>query len=329
MSNSKGSRERVLVIVLAETRSYEHTFDLFKKNLLDVMNADLCLCVAKNDREDTDNPFYRSAKYVWKYDEPHDWGDAFDDLQASRGLNGNWRRLIEIRDQWLGGVKGPKAHEGSAGILLFFRLFLKKSIVEHGVLNEYDRFIVTRSDFVHRSPHVPLRLLHPRFIWIPYGEDYGGFTDRHIVTNRSDILSVLSISDPVIESPDELYAKMSFFRHWNFEKYIRWSFKQLGIDSKVRRFPYTMYSVRAIDGHSRWSHGRFSEEHGYFIKYDSEYFASKLAWTLVAKASDWNRVNFCALMTIMRIARIQPIRRLKRKLKSFAVVERFLGISPK
>lgn len=54
--------ESVLVIVLAETRAYQYTFDLFKQNLLDRMNADLCLCVANNEREDSSNPFYKHAR---------------------------------------------------------------------------------------------------------------------------------------------------------------------------------------------------------------------------------------------------------------------------
>jgi len=43
--------ESVLVIILAETRAYEHSFELFKKNLLYKMKTDLCLCVANNYRE--------------------------------------------------------------------------------------------------------------------------------------------------------------------------------------------------------------------------------------------------------------------------------------
>ena len=121
--------ESVLIIVLAETRAYKYTFDLFKKNLLNILQADLCLCVANNQREDADNPFYQFAKYIWTYDEPEDWGDAFDNAQNITGHKKNWRKLLEIKDQWLGGIKGAEEHPGSAGILLFFRWFLKESRV--------------------------------------------------------------------------------------------------------------------------------------------------------------------------------------------------------
>ena len=286
---AKCKNESVLVIILAETRAHEYTFDLFKKNLLDSMNADLCLCVADNCREDTGNPFYRHARYVWRYDEPEDWGDAFDDIRETRGVKEDWRRLLEIKDQWMGGVRGKEEHPGSAGILLFFRLFLKQSILKHNVLAQYDRFVITRSDFMHRISHVPLKLLHPKYIWIPDGEDYGGYTDRHIIAHRSDILNVLSVGDRIITEPQKLYSEMAHFNRWNLERFIRFSFAGMGLVPKIRRFPYTMYSVRARDGHTRWAEGHYNEKLGYCIKYPSEYRNYKIASFLVGKHGDWNR----------------------------------------
>lgn len=290
--------ESVLVIVLAETRAYEHTFSLFRRNVLQELGADLALCVAKNAREVPDNPFYESAKYIWQYDEPDDWGEAFDDIQSQAGLNDNWRILLEVKDQWLGGVQGEGSHPGSAGILLFFRLFLKQSLIKSGVVKRYDRFIITRSDFVHRVPHVPLRLLPPDFIWIPDGEDYGGYTDRHIVAQRRDILNVLSIADRIISDPVNLYADMKFSQKWNLEKYIKWSFKQMGLASRVKRYPYTMYSVRSVDGHTRWRKGEFNKSLGYFVKYQGEYENYRIASFLVGKYSGWTAAKVRAFYLI-------------------------------
>jgi hypothetical protein len=291
MTGEYPRKESVLVIVLSETRAYEHTFELFKKNLLNTLQADLCLCVANNPREVTDNPFYTEAKYIWSYDEPEDWGNAFDEAQATTGVLKDWRKLLLIKDQWLGGIRGEHEHPGSAGILLFFRWFLKKSILESGVLDHYDRFVITRSDFMHRIPHVPLGYLCSRFIWIPNGEDYGGYTDRHIVVNAEDLISVLSISDSIVEDPDELFSQMSFQSQWNLEKFIKFSFARAGIVKKVRRYPYTMYSVRSIDGHTRWSEGKYASMYHYYIKYDDEYKSYRLAAAFVKEVSDWSRAK--------------------------------------
>jgi len=296
-----GRKESALVIILAETREHALTFDLFKENLLDVMNADLGLCVARNPREDTANPFYSHARYIWTYKEPDDWGDAFDDLQRRRGLRNDWRTLLQIRDQWLGGVRGPDEHPGSAGILLFFRLFLKDCLVRHNVLDRYDRFIVTRSDFMHRVPHVPLTLLHPDYIWIPDGEDYGGYTDRHIIAHRKDILPVLSVADRILTEPQALSTEMSHCANWNLERFIKFSFVSMGLVPRIRRFPYTMYTVRSAGGHTRWREGVYSERLGYCIKYYDEYRSYKLAALLVRQHGGWNRWQVFLFRVLRRL----------------------------
>ena len=308
-----------LVIILSETRGHEHTFNLFKSNLLDVLQADLCLCIADNHREEKKNPFYQNAKYIWVYKEPFDWGDAFDDAQSIEGYKGNWRKLLEVKNQWLGGIKGKEAHPGSAGILLFFRWFLKKSIIDNQILDLYDRFVVTRSDFVHRIPHVPIEFLDPNFVWIPDGEDYGGFTDRHIVAHRRDIIDVLSITDPIIANPDDLYSKMIHSKNWNLEKYIKFSFRQLGLTSKVRRFPYTMYSIRTVDGHTRWKKGTFIKKFGYYIKYLEEYESFFLVSKIIKKAEDWTVDNISLLNRLILINR-----KIKRMRKSSFFGKRFV-----
>lgn len=295
MANEYRQKESVLVVVLSETRAYEHTFELFKKNLLNTLQADLCLCVANNRREITDNPFYNEAKYTWSYDEPDDWGDAFDEAQAKKGCRKDWRKLLLIKDQWLGGIRGENEQPGSAGILLFFRWFLKTSILKTGVLDKYDRFVVTRSDFVHRIPHVPLEYLCPKFIWIPHGEDYGGYTDRHIVASREDLLTVLSISDRIIEDPDELFSEMNFDSQWNLEKFIKFSFAKAGIAEKIRRYPYTMYSVRSIDGHTRWAQGKYVSNYGYYIKYENEYKSYRLSAAFVKEVADWSKTKIIVI----------------------------------
>ena len=280
--------ESVLVIVLAETRAHQHTFELFRKNMLHNLQADLCLCVADNEREDARNPFYRHAKHIWRYPEPEDWGDAFDQAQRQSGLTGDWRLLLNIRDQWLGGVLGEGQHPGSAGILLFFRWFLNDRLQATGVITQYDRFIVTRSDFVHRIPHTPLELLDPDYIWIPFGEDYNGYTDRHIVASQQDILDVLSITNPILCEPEQLAAEMQPFAHWNLEQFIKFSFARQGLINRVKRYPYTMYAVRPLDGHTRWREGEFDERLGYFIKYPGEFKRYRIARLLIREKGDWS-----------------------------------------
>ena len=69
---------KTLVIILSETRAHELTFDSFKKNVIDELNADLCVCIGVKPDYDYNNPFYKLAKYKFTYNEPNDYGDALD-----------------------------------------------------------------------------------------------------------------------------------------------------------------------------------------------------------------------------------------------------------
>ena len=69
---------KTLVIILSETRASELTFDNFKKNVIDELNADLCVCIGVTPDYDYQNPFYKLAKYKFTYNEPTDFGDAFE-----------------------------------------------------------------------------------------------------------------------------------------------------------------------------------------------------------------------------------------------------------
>ncbi len=69
---------KTIVIILCETRASELTFDSFKKNVIDELNADLCVCIGVTPDYDYNNPFYKLAKYKFLYNEPNDFGDAFE-----------------------------------------------------------------------------------------------------------------------------------------------------------------------------------------------------------------------------------------------------------
>jgi len=70
--------ENTLVIVLSETRAHELTFNNFKKNVIDELDADLCLYIGVTPHYDYNNPFYTLAKHRFLYDEPEDFSVAFD-----------------------------------------------------------------------------------------------------------------------------------------------------------------------------------------------------------------------------------------------------------
>lgn len=283
---------RVLVVALAETRAHELTFDAFKRNLLDRLGADLALCVGDGPRE-VPNPFYEHAKYVWKFAESRlagaeDWSAALDELAGGR----DWRCLLEVPDTWMSGVKDP-IHEwpGNGHILIVFREFLRRQMEAAGVLDRYDWFVITRSDMMFPLPHPDLALFSPDKVWIPDGERWLGFTDRHILVSRKHIRQVLDVTRDIFERPQELLTRMKAReRTWNTEHFIKFRFGELGILKQVSFLPYFMYLVRAPDGPTRWSEGEYSAQHHFFIKYRKEYTASLAVQALVIEPDDWRHM---------------------------------------
>jgi hypothetical protein len=350
---------KTLVIILSETRANELTFNNFKKNVIDELNADLCLCIGVKPDYDYNNPFYNLAKYKFTYDEPDDFGDAFEyayniislnkpkyeclkNVNALYGKiqhpeqltenityygnneNGNneninnfnddeiiihtkdfpddlwknkiygiknsdnnlisqenvitykkplyWREFLKIKEQFLGGIKDKhNQHQGSAGILIFFRWFLLKNIIENDLINKYDRFIITRSDFIYQLPHPKVEVMNENYIWIPDCEQYGGYTDRHVVLSKNNIEPYLNILNNFVLRSNDYFMKMKNKSDWNLEQLIKFHLEQNNKLHLVKEIPYIMYSVRNINGTTRWVLGDYSYEHGYYIKYQTEY----------------------------------------------------------
>ncbi|MEM0944846.1 MAG: hypothetical protein AAGI70_12975, partial [Pseudomonadota bacterium] len=284
-----------LVVILAETRGGHLTFDNFRKNLLEVFDADLALCVAENADEDRENPYYAAAKHIWTYPEPEDWAEAFDEAQRTMGGTEDWRLLAEIRGGWLGGIKLDPPEGGAAAILLFFRHFLKLQLQESGLAEAYDRFIITRADFMHLLPHPGPELLPLDYIWIPRGQDYAGYNDRQIILSREDLLPALSLADDIFEAPSARLAEMRAYnpRHWSIEACVKFHLDRAGLSRRVRRHPCTMFLVRAEHGKSSSGiYGEYDAQMGYAVKYPAEYLSYERCRAILGTARRWSPLRW-------------------------------------
>jgi len=70
-----------ILIYFTSTREHAITGELFFKNVLKPLNADLALCV--NDQEDDTNIFYKHAKYIWKAKQPENFEAEFDKIAGN------------------------------------------------------------------------------------------------------------------------------------------------------------------------------------------------------------------------------------------------------
>jgi hypothetical protein len=267
-------KQKTLVIILGQTRADKLTWASFKTHVLDQLNADLALCVGESPNNNNSNFYWVHAKYKWIVPEYEDFGDGFDQIQLERyGHTTNWRRILQVKSQWLGGIKGDGEHPGSAGILIYFRAKLYDFLVKEHIADQYDRFIITRSDFIWEVSHPNVERLKPNFVWIPYGEFYGGVTDRHVVLSRQNLGAYLNLIDPILEDTDALISSMMEAIPkpiWNLERYILFHLKRAHMDSEIRFLPYMMYSVREESTPTRWAQGVYNADLGYYIKYPTE-----------------------------------------------------------
>ncbi len=313
---------KTLIIILGETRAHELTFDNFKKNVFDELNADLCLCIGIKPDYDYENPFYKLAKYKFLYDEPDDYGDAFDyaynlidkpkyellnnvnalhskiqypkqmtnnityygdiDTNINNLINLNynddeiviitknnqewsnqiygiknsdnnnliiqndiitlkkplhWRKFLEIKDNYLGGIKDNLNQQaGSGAIQIFYRWFLLKNLIENNLIDKYDRFVITRSDYIYKLPHPKVERMNPINIWIPDYEHYDGYTDKHAILSKTNIKSYLNILNNMVQKSNEYYIKMKNINknNWNIEQLIKFHLEQNNVINLIK-----------------------------------------------------------------------------------------------
>jgi hypothetical protein len=234
--------ERVLVCLLASTRAHQLTFTSFKRNVLDELNADLALALAIDENYDYANRYWQHAKYRWTAPDFRDVGRLFDLAQHSFCHQYNvsapdWRPMLQIKGIWQGGIQSSEPERTYSSIQTFCRWLLLNGLQRDAILDCYDRFIITRSDFVWLCPHPPLSILDRDAIWVPDGEDYGGLNDRHLIVSRPDVVNCLNVIEDMLLHPVELRKQMKSepdYYHWNNELIFAYHLTRKGLFEKVK-----------------------------------------------------------------------------------------------
>ena len=283
--------EKTLVCVISQTREHELSWNSLKTNVLDNLNADLALCISVNDDYDYNNPFWQTAKYKWTTHEYDDWVNAFEYARAVDfpEHTDRWKYMLFNEDRqanWLSPINNAP---GAGAILIFFRWLLLHNLKNSKVLDQYDRFIVTRSDFLYLCPHPPLELLNPKYVWVPDSEYHGGITDRYAVLSRQNVEGYLSIMKHIITNPDLIYRKVMMHTFKNLEAAVKNTLDiEFGEGTQYfGTFPYHMYSVRSKETSYRWAPGYWNDELGYFIKYPEEKARAEHFAGIIKTKEDW------------------------------------------
>ncbi len=286
--------ERVLVCLLASTRSHQLAFPSFKKYVLDELNADLALALTIDEKYDYANPLWQHAKYRWTAPVFADYGEAFDWVQhrlcQQREIPApDWRLLLRVKGIWQGGIRSPYPQKSVAALLPFCRWILLQGMQQDSVLDRYDRFVITRSDFIWLCPHPPLSILDRDALWFPDGEHWGGINDRHLVASRADIVDCLNGIEEILLHPNELYEDLKG-KEPNGEQFFHHQLARKGILHKAKFFPYVMYLARAVSDKSpAWTRGRYEPARGHFVRYEDEFRRARAFATIIRSRADWEQ----------------------------------------
>ena len=82
-------------------------------------------------------------------------------------------------------------------------------------------------------------------IYIPNSEHYGGYTDRHTILSKNNIIQYLDIFNCFVLKSNNYFNKMKLHQKWNLEQVIKFHLKQHSLINFVKEIPYIMYSVRS------------------------------------------------------------------------------------
>jgi hypothetical protein len=144
------------------------------------------------------------------------------------------------------------------------------------LLSHYDRFVITRADHFYQCPH-DLSVLDPRFLWVPFGQDFGGITDRHyLVVPSQHVLAALNVLPGLFQDPT-VYAESLNSTLYNPKQLLKDRWKQEGLWSQVQRFPRMMFTCGnpTYDDTTRWKVTGELVAEGVRKKYRKEYMQSE------------------------------------------------------
>ena len=209
----------------------------------------------KSAYERADSPYHvllETAKYIQWVPEPQnvakfDWANVLDNASAYNSKNNtpvDWKILCKLKDQWLGGVKRSGCGQiGSAGLLLGFRYYVYKYLIETQIFKKYDWIVLSRADHIFACPFYYFLNFNSshRTIYAPEGEEYFGVTDRFLVGAPTFFMKMISITVDIFSDPDRWYHIMKFRSNWNLEQLIYFHLSQNNIS--VTFFPRLYFNT--------------------------------------------------------------------------------------
>jgi hypothetical protein len=293
------NRKTLVCVVNVRGREHEVTWNNFKKNVLDSLNADLAICMEPRSNLDFTDPFWKNSKYIWFSPKFQNWFDAIEYARQKDFPDADpnyWKKFAMLPgnafhplNNWDGGF---------GAIQTFLKWYLWYNIRKENIFSQYDRIVLTRTDFNFLSPHPPMDILEPEYIWLPDGQHHTGYCDRHAVLSEQNAESFFSILKNMLVNTDELFNRLYVPPHlWRHSDgpHIEKLYKtvidyELGEDS-VRGFPYIMHLVREPSWPD-FAGTPFREDLGFYVRSQEEFESAQHFQTIYKTTEDWYTKGF-------------------------------------
>ncbi len=261
---------KVLVIITGSVRGSDLAHKSLELHLLKPYNADLFLCTGESD--DHSPYIYQLATYLHEYPLSENWRTTTDTISQHLFGHTLWRNYsAELLGEGLLGCYDAQDHwtgSGSGLLVLASRYYAWQWLGQSGILDHYDAFVVSRSDYYYLADHPDIaRLLSSKsHIAIPFiHEDFAGICDRHAVLDRLGLEAYLTALKPFLEFHPEngpytndeqvLHAALCKYHHFTPLRY---------------RMP--AYMVRPDNDQTvTWSPGSAQDANGLWIKQYGEH----------------------------------------------------------
>jgi hypothetical protein len=256
---------RVLACYWGLDRATDVTFLGFKKFVLDVLNADLCAAVTDKNR-DGSGAWRNSAKYLDVYEEPQSYEPFVSSRAQALALNSSLERVLHNNFLHPTGIQQ-----------MYSKARIWRLIEQHGLLEEYDWFLVCRTDLFWLAPHVDFRGDETRSVWVPYAgrkSDRQGYYDRAVVVHKSRVQHVLTLMDTVSAESHPFMDALrgypgSVGRSTNCESFYRQYLEFANLP--IKRFDFTAF-VTATNASIASQHAaHLNQDMGHLYRYTDEY----------------------------------------------------------
>lgn len=277
--NVTAVENRPVICMVGTLRAVNLTYQNLIEKVIEPLNADLVFCVSRMSSEDEASldkfRNYNIVDICIYEDGKNGYQDFLENFcnQLTPEQQKQWHKYFEIEGNWLGGIKGRR---GSGFHLNFnyWKLWDRLQALKNSG-SDYQRFIITRTDLLWLVEHPPLNLLDPKFVWIPTGENYNGYNDRHAICSTQNVENYLSIFASMISFKALNYISNNLDgNNLNHERHLKSHLDYCGVE--VASFKNVAYLTGDQESLTNWASVKTQliDEKEYAYKYEKELLSS-------------------------------------------------------